>query len=108
MTTDRARSVTRPPEQLDPAMEAALVATLMRPLAPDESHHTGSGNKERELYALLAQLDVMQAFQLGRRLDADLATDALAVAFRRLLVERRQRIRAFLRDARRRASGTVR
>lgn len=108
MTTDRARSVTRQEKQLDPEMEAALIATLMRPLAPGESHHAGSCNKERELYALLSQLDVMHAYQLGRRLDADRPTDALVVAFRRLVIERRQRIRAFLRDARRRASGDVR
>lgn len=102
MTTDRARATPRLPDELDADVEAALIGTLTRALAPGESHRTGNDNKERELYALLARLDLQQASALGRRLDADVASDQLVAAFRRLVTDRRQRIRAFVRDARRR------
>jgi len=39
---------------------------------------------------------VEHAFELARRLDADRDGDAVAVAFRRLVRERRQRLRTFL------------
>lgn len=103
MTTDRARSETPAPQSLAAAVEAALTSVLTRPLAPGESHVSGNANKERELCARISELAPLHAFDLGRRLDANRDSDPLAVAFRRLTVERRQRVRGFIADARRRA-----
>ena len=101
-TTDEVLNAMRPPEQLPAELEASIVATLTRALRPDESHHTGNANRERELLAQFASLTPVQAYHLRRRLDLDRNNDALAVAFRRLLITRRQRLRAFLADTRRR------
>lgn len=95
---------TRTPNELRNDVEAQLTHTLTRPLAPDETHQTGAANRERELMAAIASLDVTQAFHLGRRFEIDRSDDPLAVAFRRFTVERRQRIRVFIADARRRAA----
>ncbi len=101
-TTSEVLNMTRPPEDLEPALEAAIVGALTRPLAPGESHQAGNANREREVKELFASLDVVQAHHLGRRLDLDRPTDTLAQAVRRMTVERRVRLRAVLADARRR------
>lgn len=101
-TTSEVLHETRPPEALEPAMEAAILHALTRPLAPREGHQIGNANRERELTELFANLDVMQAHHLGRRLDLDRPSDTLAQAFRRMIVERRGRLRAFIADTRRR------
>jgi len=93
---------TRPPEAHEPAIEAAILQALPRPLAPGEGHQIGNANRERELLELFANLDVMQSHHLGRRLDLDRPSDALAQAFRRMTIDRRGRLRAFIADARRR------
>lgn len=101
-TTSEVLHETRPPEDLEPAMEAAILGALTRPLAPGEGHQLGNANRERELRELFASLDALQSHHLGRRLDLDRPSDALAQAFRRLIVDRRARLRAFIADARRR------
>jgi len=74
----------------------ALIDVLTRPLAPGEGHHVGNANRERALLALVAKLEPIHAFHLGRRIDIDRSDDALVVAFKRLVIERRQRLRAAL------------
>ncbi|MBA3394317.1 MAG: hypothetical protein H0T89_16850 [Deltaproteobacteria bacterium] len=92
----------RLPQGPDPELEAAIIETLRRPISPGQGHQLGNAARERELCELFAKLDVVQAHHLGRRLDQDRSDDVLAQAFRRLVIERRQRLRAFLADARRR------
>ena len=101
-TTSEVLHGTRPPEDLEPAMESAILQALTRPLAPGKGHQIGNANRERELLELFANLDAMQSHHLGRRLDLDRPGDTLAQAFRRMIVERRGRLRAFIADARRR------
>lgn len=90
--------------ELPAEIAAALVETLARPLRPGETHRTGNDARERELYAVLATLTPVQCLELRRRLERDRDGDPLAVAFRRLVIERRGRVRAFLAHALRRAS----
>lgn len=104
LTTSEVIHATRPPEALPAELEPQILATLTRPLHPHESHHVGNNNREQELRGAFAQLTPNQAFHLRRRLDLDRDSDALAVAFRRLVVDRRQRLRAFLADPRQRAA----
>lgn len=103
-TTSEVLAATRPPEQLSPDLEGQIMATLSRPLRPDEGHQIGNDNRERELRLLLATLTPIQAFHLRRRLELDRNTDPLALAFRRLIIDRRLRLRAFLADPRRQLS----
>lgn len=107
-TTSEVLAATRPPEQLPADLEASIVGTLGRPLRPDEGHQNGNDNRERELRTLFAELTPIQALHLRRRLDLDRNDDLLAVAFRRLVVDRRQRLRTFLADPRRQVSRATR
>ncbi len=101
-TTSEVLQRTRVSPDLPPQLEAELLAVIVRPIGGDETRRDGNAARERELYGLLATLDVTQAFHLGRRLDAMRADDALVRAFSRLIPERRQRLRAFIADTRRR------
>jgi len=92
------------PGSLEPELEAMVTRILTRPLAPNESHHTGNANRERELCAVFATLSIEQSSQLGRRLELARPDDPIVAAFSRLVVERRHRLRTFLGDARRRAA----
>lgn len=67
-------------------------------------HPLGAVNREHELGARFADLAPIHAFHLGRRLDADRAADPLVIAFKRLVIERRQRLRAVLQARRARGS----
>lgn len=96
ITTDEVLSRTRPPEPLPPEIEGAILHSIRRPLAAGESHQNGNANRERELRSIFMTLDAIQSLQLRRRLDLDKDCDQIAVAFRRLVVERRQRLRAVL------------
>ena len=87
--------------RLSATLEASLLAIVTRPLRPDESHRTGNDQRERELGTLFASLTRVEAFHLRRQLDLDLESDPIAVAFRRLTGDRRQRLRASLADPRR-------
>jgi hypothetical protein len=90
-----------PNQDLAPDLEKRLIATLTRPLGLEESHQIGNDNREGELRSYIENLSPIEAFVLRRRLDADRSNDTLAVAFRRLVVERRVRLKALLADPRR-------
>ncbi|MBL0215746.1 MAG: hypothetical protein IPQ07_17935 [Myxococcales bacterium] len=102
LTTSAVLRQTRAPQDLPLTTEAAILTALTRPIDPGEGHREGNARRERELAALFSQLELVQAFDLGRRFDLARADDRLAQAFARLVVDRRQRLRAFLADARRR------
>jgi len=95
-TTDQARGATGGGRPLPAELEAAMQRVLCRPPAAHETHRECAQNRERELRELFVRLTPIEAFDLGRRLDADRDGDALAVSFRRLVRERRQRLRTFL------------
>jgi hypothetical protein len=80
---------------------SAIVATIRRPIADGEGHKIGNDNKERELRAIFELLTPIEAFALRGRVAADRATDELVVAFKRLTIDRRTRLIAFLADPRR-------
>lgn len=82
-------------------IEAALIATIERPLHATELHRVGNDRKEREIAALLETLTPVQSLALSTRLSAGIASDPLVVAFGRLIVERRNRLVAFLERRRR-------
>lgn len=84
------------------ALESQILERLeSRP----ESHETvelAFRRKERDLVALFEQLTLPDARELSRRLSRQLAGDQVAVAFSRLIGERRARLLAFLANAPRR------
>jgi hypothetical protein len=96
------------PHDLPPELEAELLAILLRPLAPGETHQTGNAARERELCEVLARLSPAQALALLPRLDRAAPSDELGTAFQRLIPERRLRLRTFLSDTRRRQATTRR
>ncbi len=77
-------------------IERELIAMIEQPLRHGETHRVGNDRKERELAALIETLTPAQSFVLSKRLAVNAASDPLAVAFGRLLVERRNRLVAFL------------
>jgi hypothetical protein len=79
----------------------AIVAIVMRPLSPDEGPKIGNDNKEKEIRELFAALMPAEALLLRRRFAADRSNDELVAAFKRLTIERRTRLVAYLADARR-------
>jgi len=85
-------------------IEAAIIEAIVRPIEPGEMHRAGNDRKERELLALLDTLTPVQALALRRRLANGRAGDPMVAAFARLIAERRNRVLAFLDDARRRAA----
>ncbi|MDX2093972.1 MAG: hypothetical protein SFX73_39425 [Kofleriaceae bacterium] len=89
---------------LDPVRERELVATIIRPIDPRDGHRVGNDKREQDLMALFEALPVLEAMELQRRLRIGRADDVVAVAFGRLVVERRQRLMMFLGNARRRAA----
>ena len=84
-------------------IETKIVAVLRRPRNVNESQAEYGTNREAELCALFAELDVTRAFHLRRRLEIGRADDLLSSSFQRLVVDRRQRLLRFLGDARRRS-----
>lgn len=98
--------VARPPASpsLAPDVEAAIIATLIRPTAPGETSAAGNARREAVLRTLVDGLTALEAFALGKRLDLARSDDALAQAFERIVVDRRVRLRAYLAEARRRAA----
>jgi hypothetical protein len=85
--------------------EPSLLEILLRPVATGTSRDEHL-RKEREIGELFARLAVIEAWTLHKRLANPSASDALASAFGRLILERRARLLAFLGDARRRAAIT--
>jgi hypothetical protein len=92
-----------PIESVSHEIETKIVAVLRRPRNVNESHAEYGTNREAELCAVLAELDVTRAFHLRRRLETARADDLLSSSFQRLVVDRRQRLLRFLGDARRRS-----
>jgi len=88
-------------DQLPTEIEAALVSVLTRRLADGEGHHTGAIRREQAIAAIIMDLDPLAAYWLARRLDADRDSDPIVAAFRRLIPQRRERLRVVL-DQRRR------
>lgn len=83
--------------------EPALIEILVRPVVTGAARDEHA-RKEHEIGELFARLTVIEAWTLHKRLANPSATDALATAFGRLILERRARLLAFLGDARRRAA----
>src|SRR5680860_508451 len=87
---------------LPETIETAIVAILMCPPGPGETHVAAARNRERALGEVFGHLSAAQNLALARRLDRNRDDDRIAVAFRRFTIERQQRLRAYLADARRR------
>jgi hypothetical protein len=91
--------------ELAPEIDEAALRILASPLVDRESYLANAVRRERELGQLFATLDVIQSHHLGGRLDRRHTDDALAMAFhQRLTPDRRNRLRAILAEARRRAA----
>lgn len=101
LTSNDVLHTTPPKGTVSSEIEHALIAIIMRPIADHETHQTSNDNRERELRCYFGSLSPIEAFALRKRLDADRDDDKVAVAFRRLLSDRRHRLRAFLADPRR-------
>ncbi len=99
------RPVARPP--LAPAIATRFVAILEAPLALGETVLAGFARKEAELRAVFEALTVIEAGALHKRLAINAPDDVLAAKFGRLTVDRRNRLLAFLADARRREAVSI-
>jgi hypothetical protein len=86
------------------SVEDKLIAILSAPSLQGETAVIAFRRKEAELLAVCATLSPIESMQLARRLERAKEGDAVAAAFGRLIVERRQRIIRFLNDARRRVA----
>lgn len=84
------------------AHEAAIIAILVRPTPNGELPSHAFHRKEQELRAQFAQLSIVDSLELDRRLSVNAPTDLIARSFSRLVPDRRARLVAFVRDARRR------
>lgn len=104
------RAVQQPPRrspfELTPERTAALAAAFSITVAAGETHAQAFARGERAIGALFVELTVAEAYGLHKRLVANHPADPLAVAFCRLIAERRARLLAVLADARRRAAVT--
>ncbi|HEU0036389.1 MAG TPA: hypothetical protein VFQ53_37510 [Kofleriaceae bacterium] len=89
---------------VDRPIDPPLLAILEAPLALGETAAAGFARKEHELGNAFAQLSILEARTLHARLANPKTGDALAERFSRLTSERRNRLLAFLGDARRRAA----
>ena len=69
-----------------------------RSVTPGETYQADGNARERELRRYFELLSTMEANALRRRLDAARTDDKLVTAFRRLIVERRTRLRAAPRE----------
>jgi hypothetical protein len=108
VTTDAVLAHTKAPTMLAPDREWKLIALILRPIRPEEGHQLGNEHREQELRDAFGALNAVEAFQMRRRLELDSASDKLALAFRRLVPERRRRLIAFLADPKRRAANRTR
>ncbi len=82
-------------------VEQQLIDLIVAPLRDHENCRTGNDRKEHEIAALLAQLTPVQSLALTKRLAINAANDPLVAAFGRLLIERRNRLVAYLERRRR-------
>jgi hypothetical protein len=88
--------------------DVASCTILKAPLRAGETAATGFARKEAELRHVFAQLGVVEARTLHRRLVTASSGDELAQLFLRLTVERRDRLLQFLADTRRRNARNAR
>jgi hypothetical protein len=100
-TSSEVLNASAPKHRLPPDIEERFIATLTRPLDPSETQQSGNNAREGELRGLIETLSAMDAYVLRKRLDADRNDDKLAVTFRRLIAERRARLKVLLADPRR-------
>ncbi|MBA3503693.1 MAG: hypothetical protein H0T65_25240 [Deltaproteobacteria bacterium] len=84
--------------------DAALLSILDAPHLTDEPASIGFARKERALRDAFAELTILAARALERRLANPTNGDRLAEQFGRLIPERKHRLLQFLADARRRAA----
>jgi hypothetical protein len=102
-TTDEVRrDARRAAAELSPDVELAITTVCMRPGAPQETHLAAAARREKDLRSIFDRLSAAEALSLTQRLDRNRENDPLAVAFRRFTVDRRQRLRTYLADTRRR------
>ncbi|HET6339163.1 MAG TPA: hypothetical protein VFG30_38350 [Polyangiales bacterium] len=95
----KARETTR----IAPEIERSLVELLTRPIDQSGGHSAGYARREEEIGQMFASLELKAALAVAKRLDLAKYDDPLATAFNRMVASRRNRLRAFLGDARRRA-----
>jgi hypothetical protein len=86
----------------DVEYERELLGLLESPPGPGETVDACFRRKEQRVAAMFAALSFAQARALHRRLAEPRPDDALAQRFHRLVAARRDRLLAFLADARRR------
>lgn len=104
----RRRDAAREPEQVcrvpwrTVALESEIMHVLECASEPGERFEMAFRRKEQELMAAFAQLSVVDAMELHRRLSLCVDDDGIAARFCRLISERRARLLAFLACARRR------
>jgi hypothetical protein len=80
------------------------VELITRPIDQTGGHSAGYARRESEIGQMFAQLDLKTALAVAKRLDLARYDDPLATAFNRMVASRRNRLRAFLGDARKRAA----
>jgi len=81
--------------------QARILAILRSPPLPEEGAQLAGERKERELKIEFAGLAPADALLIRKRFQGEKTDDELAVAFKRLNVERRDRLLVFLADPRR-------
>lgn len=97
-------TIGRPVTWAPVALEMEILSVMDRRPEPGERLEFAFRRKELELMSVFDRLSLLDARELHRRLTLTLADDPIAKTFVRLVPERRQRLLAFLRDARRRAA----
>ena len=85
-----------------PELDAQLIAILDAPAAYGETVSAQFARKERELGGVFAALTAVESLAMQRRLEHAQPKDDLAQRFARLVIDRRNRLLAFLADRRRR------
>ena len=103
-TSEVLQKTTRDALRIAPEVERALVELITRPIDQSGGHSAGYAVRENEIGQMFAQLDLKTALAVAKRLDLSRYDDPLATAFNRMVASRRNRLRAFLGDARRRAA----
>ncbi len=104
---DRVREVKSTiPEFKRAEIDAQLSAILDAPAAYGETVSANFKRKEHDLGQVMATLNAVESLAMQRRLASPQPHDELAQKFARMVVERRNRLLAFLADNRRRAAAS--
>ncbi len=101
VSTDSLLHVRVPSADLPADVEQRMIDAIIRPKGVGESHTETNLRREKELLEVFRTLTPARACQLRKRLDNDRPDDRLVIAFKRLIVERRQRLYAALASRRR-------